>query len=206
VTRRRAAVAVDASLTVRGARAGALSTNAPPSRSVPTATYTVTSTEVTREGYLGGLFPARLAVGYAGIEDLTLNTGGPVCLVNVTSLPATPVTVNLSGAVNVVTVGDGGNSLDSIAGPLTIHGSGGQDALTLNDQGNAVSQVYNVTTDRVTRAISPGGTPPSVSITYDAIESLSLNTGSGGNIVHVVSTAAITSTTVTSQPGALDIF
>src|SRR5581483_8671667 len=97
--------------------------------------------------------------------------------VNVLSIAAaTPVTLTLNTVVNVVTVGDGGNSLDLIAGALTIHGSAGQDSLTLNDQGNAVRQVYNVTTNRVTRAVYPGGTPQSVAITYDAIESLSLNT------------------------------
>src|SRR5262249_2410593 len=174
----------------------------------PLATYTVTATEVARGRRLLGFIPSELTVRYAGIEDLTLNAGGSdsVAVVNVNSLPAAPVAVTLNSPVNVVTVGEGANSLDPVTGQLTLHGGGGQDVLSLNDQGSPVSHVYVVTAGQVTRTLSPGGAPPSVSIRHDGFESVDLNTGQGGNTIFVLGNPAGTSPTLRGSPGAVDTF
>jgi len=176
------------------------------------ASYTVTSTEVARNRLV--LVPpfsffSLLSVGYTGIESLGLNAGGSVSgsFVNVLSVAAaTPVSLTLNSVVNVVTVGDSGNSLDPIAGPLTIQGGNGYDVLTLNDQGSASENNYNVSANLVSRGPYPDGTPLSVSIGYDAIESVELNTGRNYNVIFVSSTAAGTSLTVRGNPNGLDAF
>src|SRR5207237_1368056 len=146
-----AAIFVNGQLTVNGgAGIDVLTINDQAAFLVPTATYTVTSAEVVREGYLGGLFPARLAVGYAGIEDLTVNTGGPISLVNVTSLPAAPVTLNPCAARHAVALGQ---AAIFVNGQLTVNGGAGVDILTINDQAllPATPAAYTVTATEVAR-------------------------------------------------------
>jgi hypothetical protein len=160
------------------------------------ATYTVTSTEVARERFVtAGLFWSRLTVDYAGVEDLTLNAGGSIAgnAVNVNSLPAAAVTVNLSSPVNIVTVGQ---EASSVNGQLTVNGSGGFDALTINDQATllTLTMTYTVTSDEVARrSVHPTGLHFDLSVGYAGIEVFTLNTGgsASGAIVNVNSLPAV---------------
>ena len=98
-------------------------------------------------------------VVHAGMEELTLNAGASTTgsYLNVTSLPAAPVTVNLGSVLNDVTVGQAAASVD---GRLTVNGSAGIDLLTINDQALllATPATYTVTSTEV-GAGSPSTAP-----------------------------------------------
>lgn len=152
--------------------------------------YTVTATEVSRLRLdnFGIVVPTLLTVGYVGIEEVTLNTGGSSsgALVNVDS-NATNLNINLGGFLNVVTIG--GGRLDAVGGHVEVRGSGGYDALVLNDQDNTSNFLWsrlptytlNVNSINFTQITQQYGIPRwthSVDIVYTGMEQLDVRAGS----------------------------
>jgi Ca2+-binding RTX toxin-like protein len=140
-------------------------------------------------------------ISYSFVERLTLNTGAFANRVAVQSTSvSTPVTLNLGGGNDIVTLGNAANSLDDItapliAAPVTVNGQTGTDAVVLNDQGDGNANTYVVTATAVTRN-------GSTILNYATVESLTLNAGAFADTVNVQSTLA--STPVTLKMGGGD--
>jgi Ca2+-binding RTX toxin-like protein len=85
------------------------------------------------------------------------------------------------GVPNFITVGDGNHTLDAVQGPLTITGGAGSvNLLTVDDSGTSQGRTYNITGNTIDRS-------GAALVTYNSINSLTLNGGSGGNTFNVQS-------------------
>ncbi len=129
------------------------------------------------------------------LATLTINgdSGGDDIYVRATSA-GTTTAVNGGDGADTITVGSTGNTLDDLAGPLTVKGDSDTDSLNVNDQGTTVDRSYTVTPTTVRRT---GG----VDITYDTIENLTLNAGSGGDRISVPGTNQLMTTVINAGGG-----
>jgi Ca2+-binding RTX toxin-like protein len=98
-----------------------------------------------------------------------------------------PTTVK-SGGNETITVGNG--ILDAILSSLNINSD--PDTLVINDQSETNPEMYTLTSNSLTRT----GSAP---IMFSGLSSLTINGGSGGNVIDVLSTAVGTSTRIKSQ-------
>jgi hypothetical protein len=165
---------------------------------------TVTSATVSRQGFSG--------LTYSGIENLTLDTdaifpwsnninvnstasgvqttinaGGDVDFnfVNIESTSG-PLTLNLSGLLDVVNVSPSAQFLDNIQGNVTVHGNGHNiDELNVFDQSDSYSDTYTLTSSTVTRTYS-------AVISYSGLEDVECHGGSSNDTYDVNSSATNT--------------
>jgi hypothetical protein len=94
-----------------------------------------------------------------------------------------------------------GGILDNIQGALTVSGSGAVTTLGLDDTGSNGAKTGTLTSSTITGlAMGASG------ITYNAIGTLNITLGSGGNTFTIVSTSGPTSTNLSSGPGNDNIF
>jgi Ca2+-binding RTX toxin-like protein len=168
---------------------------------LPSQTYEVTASKVTRGGIAG--------VNYdSGVEYVRLNAGTGDDVVNVRSTSAATTTaVSLKTADDdVVRVGSAAGSLDSIQGYLLIAGDpiyngGPRDAVVVNDWADADANNYDVTAN----SGANGGTYTQVSrngqllLNGGTLESLTLNAGAGSDVINVK--AALVPVTVNAGGG-----
>jgi Ca2+-binding RTX toxin-like protein len=152
-----------------------------------TDAYTITNTTVSRPGF-GGLT-------YGSMEGLTLNAENGSNAINVQSTAAgTPVTINAGDGNDSLLLGFPG--LGTIAGAVTFHGQGGTDSAVVDDRGFLLGESYTLTSSTLSRGpFSFGG------LTYDTIESLTLDATNFGNTISVQSTAAGTPVTINAGTG-----
>jgi hypothetical protein len=133
------------------------------------------------------------AVGYAGMEQLTVATGvapSPmqggfrVLLVKGTSA-ATQITTGTFGSYGFF-LGNDAQSMDDIHGPVTFAGQNVR-SIALNDQGDGNGNAYAVTASSVTR----NGAPllSYFVSNHTMLPSMDLNAGARGDTVTVTSTA-----------------
>jgi hypothetical protein len=154
------------------------------------ATYTVTSTTVSRAGF-GGLT-------YAGLGALVVNGGSHADTYNVQSTASvTAVTVNGGVGSDTFTLGSG-NSLGGIQGALTVNGGGGTNTLTANDSSSASGQPYVLSS---TQLLGKGF----ATITYASMHALKL-TGSGNDALILVSPVPTVATTFNGGIGTNKLF
>ena len=140
---------------------------------LPTTTYSITSTEVSR-----GSNPA---IAYANISQQMVNTGSGNDTVNVLSThTGIPTYVN-GGSGNVIfNIGSNQTSTSNLDGLLAnvecVGGTGVDNRLTLNDQGKSTTQTYvlSVTDTHYRVGRSAAG------VCYNNIAYLTLNCGSAG--------------------------
>ncbi len=133
-----------------------------------------------------------------GLTSLTINGGLGSDTINVRrTIAALPVTVNGGDQDDVINIGSAGNSLDAILGAVIVNGNSSTtgDTLNLNDQGDVDAHTYIVTSTTLNRN-------GAALVTYGNIEEVTVNGGSGGNIVSVRSTASGTHVTVNSGTGS----
>jgi Ca2+-binding RTX toxin-like protein len=110
---------------------------------------------------------------YSAIQSLALNAGSGSSPINVS--PA-------------------GNFLDHMTAHLSIDGGPGSDTLTVNDQGDIYSDSYTITGQTLARTYWTG-------LNYTNVEALTLNAGSGSNVLNVQGTAAGVATALNSGSG-----
>jgi hypothetical protein len=198
-------------LTVHGNGTATLSINdqANPNN-VLTQDY-LTATGLTRDGltydqFLGTYWSHDASIGFDGLAQVTLTTGGGFAnLVYVESTFAA-ATVNAGAGNALVAVSAQAENLDNLQGPVTVHGNG-SDALAVYDQNNPNTVL---TEDTLTRnSLARDGlsvdpilgilVPHDAWIAFDGLAQVTLNAGGISDIVYVESTLA--ATTVNAGPG-----
>jgi Ca2+-binding RTX toxin-like protein len=167
--------------------------------------YTITDTGVARSGAAGISYQWSGAEPTLYTTTLSLYAGafGDSVLVTSTS-DAVRVTLDMGGGSDTVTIGGTAAAgaptpLLAIASPVVIHGGAGADAIVVNDLDPGTAPVfggaYTITASNLSRSVRK-------ILVYDATaERLTLNAGSGGDLVNVESTRAETAVVVRSGPG-----
>ncbi len=117
---------------------------------------------------------------------LGIDGGAGADTITVRATAAGSLTTVSGGAGNdTVAVGSMTNSLAGILGTVGVDGGADMDSLTVNDQGNPVGVTYAIAAASVQRS-------GAAMVLYGMVESLTVNAGSGGNAVNVLSTTAAT--------------
>jgi Ca2+-binding RTX toxin-like protein len=145
--------------------------------------YAITNASVARSG-AAMIYYALVNPSHPSTR-VTLNAGASGDTVAVTSTSAlVPVTLNMGAGSDTVTVGGGPLRLDGIASTVSVNGQAGADAITLSDVDPGMAPVpgngYLITSTSVTRGSSQV-------LAYDTAESLTLNAGTGDDIIAVAS-------------------
>src|SRR5262249_42346199 len=131
-----------------------------------------------------------------------LNAGTGNDTINVVS---THANVRLGTSVNgglgddTITVGATNNGLANIAGPGTANGDVGDGLLELEDSPAAEGKTYNLTATTAERVGRPV-------ITYDFINRLTLNAGTGNDTINVRGTSGLTSVNTINGRAGDDVF
>jgi hypothetical protein len=164
----------------------------------PGRTYYITGNNIDRSG--------AATIAYQGVAQLGLachfgDGGNQVNVLGTSSIASTGIdagkggdtvnvratagslTVTLQNSANTVNVGSTDNSLDPIQGAIVLNGPSQGAALNLNDQGTGISKAFTLTANTIDRT----GT---ARITYSNVTSLTVNSGSGGATVTVLSISA----------------
>ena len=144
----------------------------------------------------------------ASIATLEINGIPAAETFNVLSTPSgVATTINADDSNDTINVGDG--SLDAIQGSLVVNGQGHDtsptttvkdnalatgDVLNIHDQAETSGKTYNVTATQIMR----GG---AATITYNTIETLNINVGTGADTINVTAAPSV-NTTVNGSDGA----
>ncbi len=153
------------------------------------ATYSVTSSTVTR--------PGAAPISYNGqTQGLTLDGGSANDTYDIESTSAyTPVTVSGGAGNDTFNISPTARDLDNIQGKIAVEGGNGTNALNVFDSNNPNAVTYSVTSSTVTRT---GAAP----ISYNSqVQSLQLDMGSANDTCDIESTSAYTPVTVTGGSG-----
>jgi Ca2+-binding RTX toxin-like protein len=158
------------------------------------ATYTLTSTQVSR--------PGSGTIGYAAVENLRLSGGSASDTYNVESTLAA-TTVDAGGNLltsNTFNVAPTSKSLDGIRGHLTLNGSFALDTVVVNDQNHAAAATYGLSADLFnTVQLTRTG---AAAISASLANSLRLTGGSAADVFNVESTTNFTPVTLLGGNGA----
>jgi Ca2+-binding RTX toxin-like protein len=118
-------------------------------------------------------------------DDLTLNALNGNNSIRVLGITG-PTTVNGGSAADTITVGSNtvvpSKTLSDIMGLLTVNGQDGADKLIVNDIAAVTDETYTITDSVVKRTAAKG------QVAYATVEDLQVTTGSGDDIVNVLST------------------
>jgi hypothetical protein len=129
------------------------------------------------------------AVFYDNLANyVTVKGGNGGNTFNVQALAGSYLSMTLvAGAFNnVFNVGSAANSLDSIQAPLYVTGGAGINTLNINDQGTGGARTYTVSGSGVSRSLA-------ATISYGAIQALTVNTGANSSdVANVWSTSVPT--------------
>ena len=154
-------------------------------------------------GAPGGQF-----IGFAHIKDFTLNAsnyGNNTEAILNTRPDITTINggdLNNAFFVGSSSVANATGTLVGVVGTLNIDGGGGANTLTINDQRNTKAQTYTVTGTQVTFLSGRGAI---ATVAYSNVNQLTLNGGSGGNIVRVQSTSIPTGINSGSSPDTITV-
>ncbi|HEY2880954.1 MAG TPA: hypothetical protein VGJ15_00940, partial [Pirellulales bacterium] len=153
-------------------------------------TYTLTSTTLNRTGIA--------TITFDTIEGVLLDTGTGADTVNVKSTAATvATTINTGDGNDAITLGNAG-LLDGILGTIAIHGQGQTaapgDSLHFDDSANANGLTYTLTATTLDRT-------GIATITFETVESVLLDTGTGADTLNIKSTAATVASTINTSDG-----
>src|SRR5262249_16247268 len=147
-------------------------------------TYTITSTDVTRDG--------KPAISYGRVTRLTLNTGKGNDEVNVNSTSAAVTQyylINTGDGNDKITVGTKADGLGGHKARIFVNGGGNDNELVVEDSASKANKIYEV---------KPGlnGWSGAVQrmdlfeINHQNVKKVTLNTGSAKDEVNVMATAA----------------
>lgn len=178
--------------------------NNPYSNAVLSRMYTVTGSTVARH-MAHPLFPGNpgfsipIVVGFTGVENLDLSTGGQQDIVSVVSKTSGQTRVRTGNGDDTIVVAQTAGNLETIDG-LWVDGQAGNDSIRLYDHNKtslnptAVGQ-YDVTSGSVSRYISSlddvsNGDPEGVGVDYVQVENLELTTTDMKDVIRVHSTTS----------------
>ncbi len=151
------------------------------------ATYSVTSSSVTRSG--------SAAISYASLSSLELDGGSGNDTYNIESTAAaTQVGVAAGNSTNTFNISPTAKDLSTIQGNLTVSSGSNNNALVLDDQANSANSTYSLVGSTVSRT----GT---ATITYLSVDSLVLNGGSGNDIYNIQGTGGETPVSIVAGKG-----
>ena len=140
------------------------------------ATYTVTSTNVSRSGF-GGLT-------YAGVGKLILNGGSAADTYDINGTAAgTTTTINAGKGNTAFVLTSASDLLSNIQGALTLHGGTGSNTLTTDDQNDASNDTYTLAIGSITRT-------GVAAIAYTSIAGVTVNGSSTTAITYNINTTA----------------
>jgi hypothetical protein len=112
----------------------------------------------------------------------------------------TTVQINGSGfGSNVVNIGDKDRGIGSLSSVISFTGNGSGNELDINDQGTTAPQSFTLDATSLQRS-------GEAAILYTNVANLTINGGSGGNIITVKNTAGGTNTTLNSGNGVDNIY
>jgi hypothetical protein len=185
-------------------------------QNAPVDTYEVNGGSFTKSSATGidVSFSSPIIGGAPTIEEFVLNASNFDSTINVNStggqsIPVFPnpptifpvaVTVNAGDGADAINVAPSGN-LNLIRGNINIIGGAGVDALTINDFGDADNDPFFITHAQLTN------TDWGYTAQYSsASESLTVNTGSGSNIINFDAAAAGPANVFLNGNGGVDNF
>jgi CubicO group peptidase (beta-lactamase class C family) len=165
-------------------------------------TYTVTTNQVSKPNFL---------LLYDGLESLTLNAGADDNTININNtLPGTSTIVNAGAGNDTIHLSPLAKHLGQIHGAVLVNGQAGNDKVFAHDEVFALGAIspYTLTRTKMGRAGFGG-------LTFDTIERLQLNLGTGNDTVNVTEfnrdvlfalygNAGVDTFNVTVFPSALD--
>jgi hypothetical protein len=139
-----------------------------------------------------------VAVGYSGVENLTVTTGGQTDLVAVTGMTSGDMEVRTGNGDDVITVAAVAGNLEAVDG-LVVNGQAGIDAIRLYDNNKTsadpdATPYYDVDANSVARYVaSLGGIaqnpgPAAVQVDYLGVENLELTTTDLADVIRVHAT------------------
>lgn len=134
--------------------------------------YTVTTSQVSKPNFL---------LDYHEMESLTLNAGTDNNSININSTGfGTSVVINAGAGGDTIHLSPTAQNLSLIGGPVTVNGQQGFDNVILHEELFVLGGLfpYNLTRSTVSRSFFGG-------LSFDTIERLRLNLGSGNNTVNV---------------------
>lgn len=149
------------------------------------ATYSITSTSLTRSG---------VDIRFDGtLDQIPFDTGSDDNTINLLSLASTTGLTITGGAANdSFAIGNG--NLDGLATNVTINGgSGGTDTAEIDDTANPTATTYSVTTGTVVR----GGR----TVNFGSMDAVTVKAGDGADTIGITATTATTSITVEGGDG-----
>jgi Ca2+-binding RTX toxin-like protein len=106
-----------------------------------------------------------------------------------------PVNVDGGSGDDTIKIAPRGDDLDVIGDTVTVSGGNDIDTLVINDSADATARTYTVTNNSVARS----GVP---TISYSAIQALTVNGSAGASTYNVESTANVLGTVTTLNGGA----
>jgi len=154
------------------------------------------------------LFTLPVEVAYAGVEDVTVATGGQDDLVNVLAASTGAMRVQTGGGDDVVVASATAQNLETV-NDLHVDGGAGVDQLSLRDANNpyalgAAGGVYTIGSDFVRRfdahPLIPGASVP-VELTFAGVEQVELDGGAQGDAFEVAGDGGVGTLTLDGNNG-----
>jgi streptogramin lyase len=145
--------------------------------------------------------PVSIYIGFA--VSTTVRLSGEANTVAVKGTPSYSSFTFDGGQAADVTVGNDGNTIFGLFSPVTVRNA---HMLTLNDQGNTSPATWRLDSGQVSRTgtyVNPvlGIVRETDTVDYSNVGDLTINAGSGGNTMAVLSTAAPTLTSIAVGSG-----
>lgn len=182
--------------------------NNPYNNAVLSRMYTVTGGSVARfrqnpalPANPGAVLP--VVVGFSGVENLDLTTGGQADVVNVVAKPSGNTRIRTGNGDDVIVVGQTAGNLETVDG-LEVEGQAGIDTIRLYDHNKTsndpqMAAYYDADAGSVSRYMASlggiaGGTPTSVGVEFSQVENLELTTTDIRDVIRVHATPTGTAT------------
>jgi acrosin len=147
-------------------------------------------------GSISGLARGQISYLSKVVRSITVDGGSGGNIFDVHATPAgTAVTLNTGAGSDTVSVGNTSNTLDLIQGPVTINGQAGVNQLIINDAGSTKGHTYTLTSTKVKRS-------GAATISYGAIQKLTIDAGTGTNTFIVSSSPSGATVALNGGAGA----
>ncbi len=190
---------IQGTLTVHG-NEGSNTLNLNDQGSTAAGTYSLAATQFQR------VIPLTALVTYGTFQALNLRAGSADDTVNIYStFRDTVYTVAAGAGSDTINLGSNpdaptSSTLDGFSGALSVNGNDGVDRLNLNDQGTTAASRYLLTANAAGQTLFQRLSAVTAQVTYGTLEALTLNAGTGSDVVILEHTHAGV-TTVNANTG-----
>jgi hypothetical protein len=152
-------------------------------------TFVDTAEDITLVGSFSspaGDYTHTVSFGDGNVHSITVNMFNQNFTVAIEqTLANVPVTVNLGNGNDDVYVSPSARNLNNMQGAITVHGGLGSDGIEIFDESNAAAQTFNMGAGSVSRS-------GAATISYNAVNFLTVHAGNGNNVFNISSTALTT--------------